>query len=70
MIVLLHLIPIYFVSLLDKHVFISCYFCRKLTYLFLQDLPEVRNRTKCYSLLREALPNCNVDYKDLAHSPT
>ena len=45
-------------------------FCRKLTFLFLQDLPEVRNKTKCCSMLQEALPSCNIDYKDLTHSPT
>jgi len=49
---------------------ISVIFGRKLSYLFLQDLPEVRNKTKCYNGLREALPNCNIDYMDLTHSPT
>lgn len=43
---------------------------QKLAYLFLQDLPEVRNKTKCYTLLQEALPNCSIDYTDVTHSPT
>jgi len=33
--------------------------------LILQDLPEVRNKEKCYDLLKEAFPSCDIDYKDL-----
>jgi len=33
--------------------------------LILQDLPEVRNKDKCYKTLKEALPSCDITYKDL-----
>jgi len=33
--------------------------------LILQDLPEVRDREKCHKILREALPLCDINYKDL-----
>jgi H+-transporting ATP synthase F0 complex subunit s len=33
--------------------------------LILQDLPEVRNKDKCYKTLKDGLPSCDITYKDL-----
>jgi H+-transporting ATP synthase F0 complex subunit s len=35
--------------------------------LVLQDLPEVRDKQKCYNLLKTSLPQCDIDYKDLSN---
>lgn len=37
----------------------------KLKTLFLQDLPEVKDKKGSYARLTAALPQCQIDYKDL-----
>jgi H+-transporting ATP synthase F0 complex subunit s len=38
---------------------------QNLKTLLLYDLPEVRNKTETFATLKAALPNCEIDYKDI-----
>jgi len=37
--------------------------------LLLRDLPEVRNKPRCHAALKDALPQCTIDYTDLTVNP-
>ena len=39
---------------------------RKLKKLVLYDLPGVRYKEKCLQTLQNALPDCEIDFKDIA----
>lgn len=38
----------------------------RLKRLLLVDLPEIKDEKGCYTFLKQALPDCVIDYKDVS----